>query len=451
MKKALSIAGGCLIAFGALQPWATGTLGALSLGSVKGGDDLGWIVAALGLAVILLAIGKPRLQTRTTSLLTIAIAIGCGAFAVYRMVDVQWVRSLLPHLQLEGFRAGVKLSAEAAQQAQIGVGYGLFVIMAGCLAALAGGLFKPPEEYPEEEGTPTADASADLGVALESLGQWQLAWRRFKRHKMALIGLGILSTIVAIALFGPIIAPYDPLYIPGATKQGGDAPSLQHLFGTDSAGRDVLSNIINGAHVSIEIGLFSSLIGGFIGIIVGSLAGAAGGLVDNILMRITDVFFAIPLLFLLLVAVVFFGQGSVLALIIIFGLLSWQLIARLVRAQFLSLREADFVEAARAVGVSELRITFRHILPNALGPVIVAMTLIMASNIVLEAFVSYLNFGIPPTEPTWGNALSNAKEGILDGNWWWAFFPGMAIALTVISVNFIGDGLHDALDPRSRL
>jgi ABC-type dipeptide/oligopeptide/nickel transport system permease subunit len=298
---------------------------------------------------------------------------------------------------------------------------------------------------------PGAFEEADVEVALESLNQWQLATKRFLRHRMALIGLAVFCGIVLMAIIGPIIAPYNPIDIPGAKEQGGDAPSLAHLFGTDDAGRDVYTNIVNGAHVSLAVGFFATVIAGFIGVLVGAIAGAAGGFWDNLLMRVVDVSFAVPLLFLILVAAVFFGQGSMFALIAVFGLLQWGLIARLVRAQFLSLRESDFVEAARAVGVSELRITFRHILPNALGPVIVVLTLLMASNIVLEAFVSFLNFGIAATEPTWGNALSNAQGAMGEGNWWWAFFPGMCIALTVISINFIGDGLRDALDPRSRL
>jgi peptide/nickel transport system permease protein len=307
-----------------------------------------------------------------------------------------------------------------------------------------------PEAGMPNVGT-VLDEPADIEVALESLNQWQLAMRRFLRHKMALAGLAVFSSIILIAIFGPIVAPYNPIDIPGASTQGGDPPTLQHLFGTDDAGRDVFTNVVNGAHVSLSVGLFATLIAGFVGIIVGSLSGAAGGWIDNLLMRLVDVTFAVPLLFLILVAAVFFGQGSMVALILVFGFLQWGLIARLVRAQFLSLREADFVEAARAVGVSSLRITFRHILPNALGPVIVVMTLLMASNIVLEAFVSFLNFGIAPTEATWGNALSNSQGAMGDGNWWWAFFPGACIALTVISINFIGDGLHDALDPRARL
>ena len=155
-------------------------------------------------------------------------------------------------------------------------------------------------------------------------------------------------------------------------------------------------------------------------------------------------------LFVILVAARFFGGGDVWSIILIFGLLTWPLIARLVRASFLSLRETDFVDAARAVGVSSRRIAFRHVLPNAMGPVIVAMTLLMASNIILEAFVSFLNFGISETEVTWGNSLSNAQTALSLGNWWWALFPGMAIALTVIAINFIGDGLRDALDPRTK-
>jgi peptide/nickel transport system permease protein len=298
---------------------------------------------------------------------------------------------------------------------------------------------------------PTDVATADVEVALESLSQWQLVWKRFQRHRMALIGLGIFAFMIGVAILGPVILPYDPLNIPGAKLPGGDAPSLAHIFGTDAQGRDVFTMVVNGARISVAIGGFSMLIAGLVGVTVGALSGYFGGWLDNVLMRVVDTFFAIPLLFVILVAARFFGDGKVSSLILIFGLLSWPLIARLVRAQFLSLREADFVEAARAVGVKDARITFRHILPNAVGPVIVAMTLIMASNIVLEAFVSYLNFGISADQTSWGNALANAQEALGLGNWWWAFFPGMAIAVTVMAINFVGDGLRDALDPRTRL
>lgn len=292
--------------------------------------------------------------------------------------------------------------------------------------------------------------AADNEVALESLTQWQLAWRRYKRHKLALIGAVIFGVMLFTAIAGPYLAPFDPLKFPGALTPGGDPPSLEHLFGTASDGRDVFAMTVNGARISIAVGLGSMLIAGFVGVIIGATAGFAGGRVDNVLMRLVDVLFAIPFLFVILVAAEFLGGGDVWAIILIFGLLTWPLIARLVRAQFLSLREADFVDAARAVGVSSRRTAFRHILPNSMGPVIVAMTLLMASNIILEAFVSFLNFGIKETEVSWGNALSNAQNALSLGNWWWAFFPGMAIALTVIAVNFMGDGLRDALDPRSK-
>jgi peptide/nickel transport system permease protein len=267
---------------------------------------------------------------------------------------------------------------------------------------------------------------------------------------MATVGVAIFGTMAAIAILGPFLVPFRTLDFPGASLPGGDPPTLEHIFGTDQNGRDVFAMTVHGARTSIAVGLGSVLIAGFIGVTVGAVAGFWGGRVDNVLMRFVDVLFAIPFLFVILVAARFFGQGDVLSIVLIFGLLTWPLIARLVRASFLTLREADFVDAARAVGVSRSRIAFRHILPNAIGPVVVAMTLLMASNIILEAFVSYLNFGISETQTTWGNSLSNAQYALPLGNWWWAFFPGMAIALTVIAINFIGDGLRDALDPHTR-
>jgi peptide/nickel transport system permease protein len=325
----------------------------------------------------------------------------------------------------------------------------------------AGGMNQPriaEELLVEGEDQPIQDTE----VALKSLSQWQLAARRFRRHRMAMLGIGIFVFMILVIIVIPIFQPYKFTDIPGSMRSGGEPPGeVQRLvdgqfvpqlaaFGTTGEGRDVFNLVVNGGRISLSVGLFSMLIAGFVGVLVGSIAGFFGGWVDNVLMRVVDVFFAIPFLFVILVAARFFGRGDVLSLVLIIGLLSWPLIARLVRASFLSLREADFVDAARAVGVGNMRITFRHILPNALSPVIVAMTLLMANAIVLEAFVSFLGFGIRDTEISWGNALSNAQEGIRFGNWWWAFFPGMAIALTVLSINFMGDGLRDALDPRSR-
>jgi ABC-type dipeptide/oligopeptide/nickel transport system permease subunit len=270
---------------------------------------------------------------------------------------------------------------------------------------------------------------------------------------MAIFGSTFLLVMIMIAILGPILWPYDPNNIPNAKTPGGDPPTLSpisNIFGTDFAGRSVLQLVVVGARISVSVGLFTMLIATTIGVAVGAIAGFAGGKVDGALMRFVDLMLAIPFLFVILVAARFFGGGDPTTLIIIFGLLFWPGLARLTRALYLSLREAEFVQAARAVGVSDIRITFRHILPNALGPIVVSATLIMASAIVTEAFVSFLNFGIRATDVSWGNALSNSKGYLLQGNWWWPFFPGMALALTVIAVNFIGDGLRDALDPRSK-
>jgi peptide/nickel transport system permease protein len=294
---------------------------------------------------------------------------------------------------------------------------------------------------------------ADYEVALQSLNQWQLAWRRFRRHRLALIGAGVFIFVLALAILGPIIWPYDPTDIPGVKTPGGDPPSLSSVarfFGTDFAGRSVLQFIVVGARISVAVGVFTMLIATTVGVGVGALAGYFGGWIDGLLMRFVDILLAIPFLFVILVAARFFGGGEALSLILIFGLLSWPGLARIVRAMFLSLREAEFVQAARAVGVGDLRIAFKHMLPNALGPIVVSATLIMANAIVLEAFVSFLNFGIRSTDVSWGNALTNSKGYLLQGNWWWPFFPGMALAITVIAVNFMGDGLRDALDPKSK-
>jgi len=298
-----------------------------------------------------------------------------------------------------------------------------------------------------------AEAGEDYEVGLESLSQMQLAWRKFKSHRLALLGLGILGTLLTIAIVGPVVLPYDfaTIPIPDKIVYEGRPPSADRIFGeTGGLQRDVFRLVVNGARTSLFIGFSSMLIGVVIGTIVGSVAGFLGGFIDNLLMRVVDVMLSLPLLFVILVASRFFGNGNVLLIVVIFGVFSWMAIARLVRSQFLSIREREFVEAARAVGVRDRRIIFRHILPNAFSPIVVSASLIVAGNIIGEAFVSFLGFGVNPTTPTWGNILSNALTFIPLGNWWWPLFPGVAIILTVLAVNFIGDGLRDAFDPRSR-
>ncbi|OGO59080.1 MAG: hypothetical protein A2V85_01450 [Chloroflexi bacterium RBG_16_72_14] len=280
-----------------------------------------------------------------------------------------------------------------------------------------------------------------------------MAWRKFRRHHLALIGLGVIATMIATAIVGPILMPFEftTIPLPDEIVYAGRPPSLQHVMGeTGGLQRDVFELVVNGARTSLLIGFSSMAIGVFIGTILGSVAGFVGGVVDNVLMRLVDIMLSLPILFVILVASRFFGNGSVGLVIIIFGAFSWMGTSRLVRSQFLSIREREFVEAARAVGVRDRRIIFRHILPNAFSPIVVAASLIVAGNIISEAFVSFLGFGVNPTSPTWGNILSNALTFIPLGNWWWPLFPGLAIILTVLAVNFIGDGLRDAFDPRSR-
>ena len=293
----------------------------------------------------------------------------------------------------------------------------------------------------------------DFEVSLESLNQRQLAWRRFKKNRLALVGSAIFLFMVAVAILGPILLPYDRLDITAVKKPGGNPPSLESIktiFGSDSLGRSVLVLTANGARLSMLIGVMTTIIAVSIGVTLGGIAGFFGGWADGILMRLVDLVLAVPFLFIVLVAARFFGGGDPIIIILIFGLLAWPGLARLVRAMFLSLREQDFVLAARAVGVSNGRIIFKHMLPNAIGPIVVSASLLVAGTIVLEAFVSFLNFGVRATDVSWGNALSNSQGTLVQGNWWWAFFPGMAIALTVIGINFMGDGLRDALDPYSR-
>jgi peptide/nickel transport system permease protein len=309
---------------------------------------------------------------------------------------------------------------------------------------------EPPVEEVERRAV---EAGVDYEVQLESLNQWQLAWRKFRKHKLAIVGLAILIVLIVAAIVGPILSPFVFNQIPKPDKAvyAGRPPSLAHPFGeTGGLQRDVLQLVVNGARTSLLIGFSSMAIGVIIGTIVGSLAGYLGGFIDNVLMRVVDVMLSLPLLFVILVASQFFGNGNVVLIIIIFGLFSWMGISRLVRSLFLSIREREFVEAAKAVGVRDRRIIFRHILPNAISPIVVSASLIVAGNIIGEAFVSFLGFGVNPIYPTWGNVLSNALTFIPVGNWWWPLFPGLAIIMTVLAVNFIGDGLRDALDPRSR-
>ncbi len=293
----------------------------------------------------------------------------------------------------------------------------------------------------------------DFEVQLQSLSQWQLAWRRFKRHRLAMVGAVLFLGMCAVAIVGPILLPYNFYVIPTPDKvvYAGRPPSLAHPFGeTGGLQRDVLTLVVNGARLSLLIGVGASMVGATLGAIVGGVAGYFGGWVDNILMRIVDIMLSLPLLFVILVVSKFLGSGSWYLIMLIFAIFSWPGISRLVRSLFLSLRGEDYVDAAHAAGVGDARIIFRHILPNAMSPIIVAATLSVVSVIISEAFVSFLGFGVDVTQPTWGNVLSNSLNFISLGNWWWPLFPGLAIVVTVLGISFMGDGLRDALDPRAK-
>ena len=299
----------------------------------------------------------------------------------------------------------------------------------------------------------TRQDQPDFEVQLQSLSQMQLAWRRFRKHRLAMFGAFLFLGMCAVAIIGPILLPYNFYTIPQVDQvvYAGRPPSLAHPFGeTGGLQRDVLTLVVNGARLSLLIGVGASLFGATVGTVVGGIAGYFGGWIDNVLMRIVDIMLSLPLLFVILVVSKFLGNGNWYLIMAIFAMFGWQGLSRLVRSLFLTLREEDYVDAARAAGVGDFRIIFRHILPNAMSPVIVAATLSVASVIVSEAFVSFLGFGVDITQPTWGNVLSNSLNFITLGNWWWPLFPGLAIVITVLGINFMGDGLRDALDPRSR-
>jgi peptide/nickel transport system permease protein len=288
-----------------------------------------------------------------------------------------------------------------------------------------------------------ADA-LDAPVARERT-QLGLAWLRFRQHRLALAGLVVITILTTGALFASQIAPYDPDEPDVRVRR--QPPSLAHPMGTDQLGRDQLSRLLHGGRFSLQVGLMATIVAVSVGTLVGAMAGHYGGALDNLLMRIVDLMFTLPrLLVLLLLGAVF--KASLLFIIVLLGLTSWMTVARLVRASFLSLREKEFVEAARAVGVRDRRLIWRHMLPNAAGPIIVAATLGVAGTILVESTLSYLGYGVQPPTPTWGNMLQNA-QGELYTAPWLTIFPGLFIFLTIMAINFVGDGLRDALDPRT--
>ena len=299
--------------------------------------------------------------------------------------------------------------------------------------------------------SPTAEAvrpAAGISPAAE-------AWRRFRKHRLAVVGLAVLGLLILGVLAGPLLWTVAINDIDFSAML--QPPSLEHPFGTDDLGQDIMARMVSGGRISLAVGLAAMVVAVFVGLLVGTLAGMSHGRLDAALMWLTDLFLSLPQLPLLLLIIYLFRDalkailgpegGVFVMIVVVIGGLRWMPVARLVRAQFLSLREKEFVEAARALGASRGRLIIRHILPNALGPVIVAGTIEVANAIIAESTLSFLGLGFPPDIPTWGRVLFDAKDQ-LDNAPHWALFPGGAIFLCVLSINFIGDGLRDALDPR---
>jgi len=301
---------------------------------------------------------------------------------------------------------------------------------------------------PIDLGAPIWQPSTDLSLR-PALSPRQLAWRRFRRNRLAMIALFLLLTLAAIAVLASVVAPYSPTEVdPHAF---GKPPSVAHLLGTDRSGRDVLSRLMHGARVSLSVGVVAVSIYLVIGITLGSLAGYRRGLTDSIIGRVTDMVMSFPGLIIILAIVPIVGR-SPLNIMIIIGLLNWPAVTRLVRGEFLSLREREFTLAARGLGARDRRIIGRHILPNVTGPLVVLASFGIAEAMIIEAGLSVLGLGIQPPDASWGGDLQAATDvGVLTQKPWLWMAPGAAIAIAVLSINFIGDGLRDALDPRANV
>jgi peptide/nickel transport system permease protein len=294
---------------------------------------------------------------------------------------------------------------------------------------------------------PTTDPSYATGLDFVARTQWWYARHRFVRHRLAIASLVLLLLIFAVGAFAHLLAPYgrDALDLNALTSP----PSWHHLFGTDQLGRDYFSRTLYGIQSTEKVSLLVALLATLIGVVLGAVSGYYGGWIDNLLMRITDLFLIVPALAVLLVAAKYLGHGSPIRIAFILGLLFWTNIARIVRGSYLSLKEKEYIEAARASGSGDLRIIFRHILPNTIGPVIVSATLLTGTAILTESTISFLGFGIIPPTPSLGNLISDGQNAGLS-LWWLVTFPGLMIVLIILCVNFVGDGLRDALDPTQR-
>jgi len=316
--------------------------------------------------------------------------------------------------------------------------------------------FPPPatgrsrqQEKPAAVGSTDLSLAYESGVEVKARSQWAYARMRFFRHRLAVASLVVLILIALVGIFAPELAPYgyDEIHLENRIQ----SPTLDgwHLFGTDQLGRDYLSRVIFGIRTSLWVAVFVALVSTALGTAVGALAGYYGGRVDNLLMRFTDLILTLPGLAVLLTASVFFGSGDPLKIGLILAFLFWTTVARIVRGLFLSLREKEFVEAAKAAGAGDLRVIVRHMLPNCIGPIVVNTTLVVAAAILVEAALSFLGFGIQPPHAALGKLISDGQSEGFE-LWWLVTFPGLVIVIIALCINFVGDGLRDAFDPTQR-
>jgi ABC-type dipeptide/oligopeptide/nickel transport system permease subunit len=302
-------------------------------------------------------------------------------------------------------------------------------------------------------GAAAGPTAGSMGTAAEApIGDMQAArplraevWRRFRRNKLAVAGMAFVLLLILVAIFASVIAPYSITERSSEFRQG---PSADHWFGTDRIGRDVFSRVVFGARVSLKVGIVATVISLVIGVLAGAAAGFLGGAVETVIMRLTDIFLAIPYIILAVAIATVLSRGEN-TIIVVLGLTGWLAICRIVRSSFLSLRQLEYVEAAAALGAGRLRIMFRHILPNALQPIIVYGTIAVGSAILAEAALSFLGVGAEPPTPAWGLMVDEGRGDLVNAPHL-LYFPGGAIFLTVLAFQFVGDGLRDALDPRLR-
>lgn len=295
----------------------------------------------------------------------------------------------------------------------------------------------------------TLDVTVAEGLELKARSQWSYARRRFLRHRLAMLGLIGLIIIFGAGALANFVAPYSFDQIDLTNVLHPPTTMGHHIFGTDEIGRDSLSRIIYGIRTSEQVGLTVAVVSTLFGLIVGAIAGYYRGWLDNVIMRVTDLILTLPVLVVLLTVAALLGRsGSVWTIVLILAAFYWTGTARIVRGTFLSLREKEYVEAAKAVGAGDLRIMFRHMLPNTLGPIVVTGTLAVADAIILEAFLSFLGFGIADPTPSLGKLVAEGQQ--FPQKWWITVIPGLVLVLIVICVNFVGDGLRDALDPQQR-